>query len=146
MELLIQYALQFIGRPYRWGGDDPMAGFDCSGFVQELLASVGEDPPGDQTAQSLYDHFRVEQRGQGGRLDTGTLLFFGKSVTEISHVAMSIDNGVRMIEAGGGGSKTVNEAEAIKANAYIRVRAIKNRKDLVAAIRPYYTIEKESQA
>lgn len=143
MEMLILYALQFIGRPYRWGGDDPMAGFDCSGFVQELLASVGEDPPGDQTAQSLYGHFNSLPHDKIPR--AGTLLFFGSSLQSISHVAMAID-GFRMIEAGGGGSKTVNEAEAIRQNAYIRVRAISNRKDLVAAIRPQYKIEKETLA
>jgi len=26
---------------YLWGGDDPLAGFDCSGFVIEILKSVG---------------------------------------------------------------------------------------------------------
>ena len=143
MQTLILYALQFVGRPYRWGGDDPMAGFDCSGFVQELLASVGLDPVGDQTAQSLHEYFAG--RTNDRTVQAGTLLFFGKDLKSISHVAMAIDD-FRMIEAGGGGSKTVTEADAEKQNAYIRVRAISNRKDLVAALRPQYQLEKEKPA
>lgn len=143
MQTLLLYALQFVGRPYRWGGDDPMAGFDCSGFVQELLASMGLDPVGDQTAQGLYEFFAGKTNDKSVQL--GTLLFFGKDLKSITHVAMAIDD-FRMIEAGGGGSKTLTEADAEKQNAYVRVRAISNRRDLVAALRPQYQIEKEKPA
>jgi cell wall-associated NlpC family hydrolase len=57
MDLLIQYAMSFIGVPYRWGGSNPITGFDCSGLVQEILKSVYMDPPGDQTAEALYQYF-----------------------------------------------------------------------------------------
>ena len=33
-------AWKYIGKFYKWGGDDP-SGFDCSGFVIEILKSVG---------------------------------------------------------------------------------------------------------
>ncbi|MDF1545096.1 MAG: NlpC/P60 family protein [bacterium] len=36
----LQTALSYLGRPYRWGGDDP-SGIDCSGLVVECLKSVG---------------------------------------------------------------------------------------------------------
>lgn len=137
MELLRLYALSFLGKAYRWGGDDPMKGYDCSGFIQEVLASVGEDPPGDQSAQVLYDWFAS---GRGANLfgpQMGTLLFFGKSVTAVTHVAMALDQ-YRMIEAGGGGSHVTNAETASEANAFIRIRLIKHRSDLVASIRPYY--------
>ena len=55
MKKLVDYALSFTKIPYRWAGDDPMAGFDCSGYLQEVLASVGMDPRGDQTSQALHD-------------------------------------------------------------------------------------------
>ncbi len=135
MKLLVEYALTFVGRPYRWGGDDPMTGFDCSGFVQELLASVGMDPPGDQTAQALYNHF--ETRGERNAYLAGALAFYGESVAKITHVAMLLDQH-RVIEAGGGGSATTSEAAASAQNAYIRVRPVNRRADLVAVIRPRY--------
>src|SRR5262245_15294757 len=35
---LIRTARSLEGTPYQWGGDDPSSGFDCSGFVQYVLA------------------------------------------------------------------------------------------------------------
>ena len=42
-ELAVKYAMAFIGTPYVWGGDDPMGGFDCSGFCIEVLKGVPVD-------------------------------------------------------------------------------------------------------
>ena len=39
-ELMIEYSKTFIGKPYRWGGEGVL-GFDCSGFIQEVLRCVG---------------------------------------------------------------------------------------------------------
>lgn len=136
MNLLKAYALQFVGLPYRWGGDDTIDGYDCSGFVQELLASCGEDPPGDQTAQGLYNWF--EHRGRWNVFKCGSLCFYGSSAQRITHVAMLLDR-FRVVEAGGGGSKTTTPAKAAAQNAYIRVRHIDHRADRVAVIRPHYT-------
>jgi cell wall-associated NlpC family hydrolase len=136
VELLIQYALSFVGKEYRWGGDDPIHGWDCSGLVQELLASVGMDPPGDQTAQALFDHF--EKVSEWNRYGAGALVFYGKSVREITHVAMMVDS-YRIIEAGGGGSATVSSEVAARQNAYVRIRHISRRKDIVALLRPRYS-------
>lgn len=135
MEILRSYALSFLHRPYRWGGDDPISGLDCSGLTQEILASIGMDPPGDQTAQSLFDHF--SHNGSYNSWGVGALAFYGKSAKEITHVGFCVDN-YRMVEAGGGDSTTISLTEAIKRNAFVRIRLIKARKDLIAVIRPYY--------
>lgn len=137
MNHLITYAMSFVGTPYRWGGDDAMAGFDCSGLVQEILASAGIDPVGDQTAQALYNYFDIH--GSHNVWGPGALAFYGESVTKITHIAFCIDQ-FRMIEAGGGGSKTNTLDDAIKQNSYIRMRLIKARKDLVSVIKPRYTL------
>ena len=94
LELLKLYALSFLGTPYRWGGDDPLEGFDCSGLVQELLASIGSDPPGDQTSQKLYDHFSIN--GAYNSWGLGALAFYGKDVFHIKHGGFCLDH-VRMI-------------------------------------------------
>lgn len=136
MELLREYALQFVGLPYKWGGDDPILGFDCSGLTQELLACMNEAPETDSNAQSLYNHF-LKVGFPGRTLGLGALCFYGKSVKEITHVAMMLSE-TEIIEAGGGGSKTNTAADAAAQNAYIRIRRFDRRKDLVAVIMPKY--------
>ena len=133
IETLVKYAYQFVGLPYRWGGDDTIDGFDCSGLVQELYASIGFDPPGDQTAQALYEHFKSVSHEK--LLKPGALAFYGKSEDKITHVAMFIDE-KRIIEAGGGGSHTQTKEDAAIQNAYIRIRPYDRRKDLVATLYP----------
>jgi cell wall-associated NlpC family hydrolase len=134
MNFLIQYALSFIGVPYKWGGENPISGFDCSGLVQELLKSVGMDPLGDQTAQGLYNAFSHCPK----ELGQGALCFYGESLSKITHVAFMIDSS-RVIEAGGGGSKTNTKEDAALAGAFVRLRPFKHRKDFVGAVKPIYT-------
>lgn len=135
MELLKAYALQFVGVPYMWGGSNPITGYDCSGLVQELLASCGIDPPGDQTAQGLYDHFSIVGTREKG---CGALAFYGKEKA-IVHVGMMLDD-YRIIEAGGGGSKTTSLQAAETQNAYVRIRHLHARLDLFAVIMPKYQV------
>lgn len=131
--LLHAYALSFLGIPYRWAGDDPMAGVDCSGLVLELLKADGVvQGPIDMTAQHL---FNLLERGKTAALRYGTLLFFGKSDQQITHVALAM-TGRHMLEAGGGGSSTVNLEAAIRQNAFVRIRPITSRTDLVAMVDP----------
>lgn len=137
MEGLVEYATSFVGLPYRWGGDDPMAGFDCSGLVQEILASVGEDPAGDQTAHTLYRHFsRHGYTPPENEWRAGDLAFFGTQ-QKIRHVGFCVDS-FRMVEAGGGGSNIHTLQDAEQANAYIRIRPVKQRTDFYHRLRPEY--------
>ncbi len=136
MDELVKYALSFTGQSYRWGGDDP-TGWDCSGFVQEILSAVGEDPAGDQTSHSLYLHFKKYGTIRtDGLVYPGDLAFFGKPY-RIIHVAFCIDR-YRMVEAGGGGRHVISSRDAAIHNAYIRVRPLDNREDLVKIISPKY--------
>src|SRR4030042_825630 len=67
----VRYAWGFLGLPYRWGGDDPIKGFDCSGLIVELLQGVGLLPHGtDLTASGLYLRYanRVVAKGYAGCL------------------------------------------------------------------------------
>lgn len=142
-QALYDYAMRFVGLPYIWGGDDPIRGFDCSGLVLELMQSVGQLPPKiDINAQGIFDTFKGRGR-EASAADFGSLLFFGVDKTKITHVGFAL-NQRQMLEAGGGGSATLSAEDAISQNAYIRVRPITNRKDLVAIATPDYQWEVSS--
>lgn len=135
LRLLYDYAMALVGVPYKWGGSNPISGFDCSGLVQELLAAVGMDPKGDQSAQTLHDYFFA--RGIRTSMGLGALAFYGKDVKSITHVVMMLDY-VNAIGANGGGSKTVDLKSADSASAFVKIRPLDYRGDLVAVIMPDY--------
>jgi len=114
-----------------------MTGFDCSGFVVELLQSCGQiKHKSDYTSQGLYDYF--DHKGtHSGASSFGALVFYGKSVTRISHVAFGLDS-YRVAEYGGGGSATTDAQEAARVNAFGRIRPVDYRSDRVACVKPTY--------
>ena len=135
-QIAIKVAWSFIGKPYIWGGDDPVKGFDCSGFVIECLKSAGVLPrKGDWTAQGLYNSF-YKNHWQGKEVTTGCLVFWGASTSKITHVELCLDDAFS-IGASGGGSKTLTEIDAIKQNAYIKIRPFRTRKGIVGFCDPF---------
>jgi hypothetical protein len=131
-ELALDYAWRYVGTFYSWGGDDP-SGFDCSGFVVEILKSVGLLPrKGDWTAHGLFELF------QNRAVDTpieGCLVFW-HSDNKIIHVEMCVDT-ERSLGASGGGSGTVTREDAIKHNAFIKMRPYKSRKNIYGFVDPF---------
>lgn len=122
-QIATRTAWSYLGQPYKWGGDDPLAGFDCSGFVIEILKSVGVLPSvGDWRAAALATRF-PETRYP----DEGTLVFWGEGNSgRIVHVEYCLDGGLS-IGASGGGSGTITVGDATAQNAYIKVRPFRNR-------------------
>lgn len=132
----IAYCKTHLGKPYIWGSDGPDT-FDCSGFAQFVLQEINLDPKGDQTAHSLYLHFKQSQNGTVVATgQCGALVFYGKS-NRITHVAICISN-AEIIEAGGGGSRTTTVDAARKQKAEVRMKPINRRKDIVAIVLPKY--------
>lgn len=140
IDLLVFNAMQYIGVPYRWGGESPMGGLDCSGFVQLILSGGGVDPVGDQSAQALYDAL-VAGGGGVGVYGPGSVAFFGKSDKAITHVGFCISE-FQMVEAAGGDSKVNTVQDAIDRRAFVRLTMIDRRKDLVAVVMPNYKFER----
>lgn len=121
----IEYALTFLGTPYTWGGNTPGEGFDCSGFICEVLKSQDILKNHDDfTAQGLYYLFTAN--GKNSAIQEGSLIFYGGSENKITHVAMAI-NSSQIIEAAGEGRVSSDKG-------FVRIRKINYRSDLVAAI------------
>ena len=134
---LTEYALTFLHQPYRWGGSNPLTGFDCSGFALELLKAFGMEPFKDGSAQDLYAYFKTH--GLQANCSEGSFCFYGKSASSISHVAYMI-NSTQIIEAGSGDSTTTTLDRAKEQSACIRVRPFMHRKDLIEIMRPDYPL------
>lgn len=132
--LIRDYALRFVGKPYLWGGDDPLLGFDCSGFVLEVLEAFGAGPKMDMSSQALHDWLKIEGIPSNGS-HFGGVAFFGKDLKSITHTGLVLGFNL-MIEAGGGNSTVVDQNSAAQKNAYIKIRPLKRRKDLVAVYMP----------
>lgn len=141
-DLAIDVARSFLGQPYDWGGDDPIAGFDCSGLMIEALRSVGVLPrTGDWTAhQLLHEVFKGRPRVRPpGILEPGLLVFWARDDGHIRHVEMAyatLTNGTMLtIGASGGGSKTTSPDAAAKQNAFVKIRPVAP--NWVAAVDPF---------
>ena len=118
-----------LNEPYRWGGDDPLAGFDCSGLVIEGLKAAGILPrEGDWSAEQLANGvFREYARLADVRSFTrGSLLFWNRGApARIGHVEIVwavVGGKVFTIGASGGGSAETSLERAIEENAYVKIR------------------------
>lgn len=137
-ELQREIAMAYLGTPYRWGGDDP-SGFDCSGFVIEILQSVGVLNRGfDTTAAGLSRRF--QRYFDVTDIQPGDLVFWESSRTgRIIHVEMLLDQALS-IGASGGGSTTKRLADAWNQNAYIKIRPHASRPHQAGFANPYITV------
>lgn len=136
IELLIW---KIVLQPYKWAGDDPILGFDCSGAVLEILQSVGLYPHGkDTTAQGLWDFFATNGTDVPDEYTPplGTLVFFGASEHTITHIGICMGHEL-MFEMGGGTRMTTTIDAAAQQNAYGRIRPISHRRDLVGFKTPW---------
>jgi len=124
-DIATKIALSFLGRPYVWAGDDPIAGFDCSGFIIEIMKSVGRLPlKGDWKAKHLYKKWEENKTSYPYE---GCLVFWGKTPEGIYHVEYCINEDLS-IGARSGSKKTKTLEDAIKQNAYIMIRPIRSRR------------------
>ena len=78
------YAKTFVGRyPYKWGGDSPQTGFDCSGLTSYIYRQYGKVIP--RTAEAQYLAFRKVRNGKAWR---GDLVFFHDNKGYVYHVGI----------------------------------------------------------
>lgn len=84
---LCEYAKQFVGNPYVWGGTSLTKGADCSGFVLSVFAKYGISLPHSSRAQA-----NSGTRIKMSEAKPGDLVFYAKG-GRINHVAIYIGGG-----------------------------------------------------
>lgn len=117
---IVRTARAYLGKPYVWGGEsEAEGGYDCSGFVYSVLNKCGMKVP------------RTTAQGYSGlgkkvtNIQSGDLLYFGKSVRRITHIAIAI-NTTQMIESKGNSKNTkINKGKGVS------ITNISHRNDLV---------------
>jgi cell wall-associated NlpC family hydrolase len=100
MQDVLMGALSLSGTPYKFGGNSPETGFDCSGFVRYVFSQAANLtlPHGARAISQLGKSIPVEQ------LQPGDLVFFNTLKHAFSHVGIYLGDG-RFIHApskGGG--------------------------------------------
>ena len=85
---IVNYAVKFVGNPYRWGGTNPNTGADCSGFIQYVM----EHAAGVELNRTSRQQAVEGQAIPSSVMEPGDLLFYS-SGKEIDHVAMYIGKG-----------------------------------------------------
>lgn len=84
---ICQYAKEFLGNPYVWGGTSLTKGADCSGFVLSIFKKYGVSLPHSSRAQANCGTTIKVSEAQ-----PGDLIFYGNGKT-INHVAIYIGGG-----------------------------------------------------
>lgn len=79
---IVDYALQFVGNPYVWGGTSLTSGADCSGFTQSVYAQFGYSLP-----RTSYEQQNWGTEVSYADAQPGDLICYG------GHVAIYMGNG-----------------------------------------------------
>lgn len=87
-QAVVNYAMQFLGNPYVYGGNSLTNGVDCSGFTSQVMRHFGISLNRSSAAQYANNGYYVDSSS----LQPGDLLFYGYS-GQVSHVAIYIGGG-----------------------------------------------------
>lgn len=85
---IVNYAMQFLGNPYVWGGTSLTKGADCSGFTMQVMKHFGVSLPHHSGSQA-----KCGKKISSSEKRPGDLIFYTNKSGTINHVAMYIGNG-----------------------------------------------------
>jgi cell wall-associated NlpC family hydrolase len=89
---IVDHAKELMGLKYKYGGNNPRQGFDCSGFVLYLYQNAGID----------IERVSREQARQGravpvNKAKPGDLVFFKRRGKAVHHVSVIVESGVNKL-------------------------------------------------
>lgn len=84
---IIQIAKNFLGTPYKYGGNDPPTGIDCSRFVQLVYQSVGITLP-----RTTFEQFKQGKTVSINDLQPGDVIFVVPTPNGPDHEGLYVGN------------------------------------------------------
>jgi len=87
-EKVVEYGKKFVGTSYKYAGQSPKTGFDCSGFTSYVLKESGVIASPASAIQATEGRYIALDK-----VLPGDLLFFGESKKKITHVALVVSRG-----------------------------------------------------
>ena len=85
---LVNFACQFVGNPYVWGGTSLTHGCDCSGFTQTIMGKYGVSLPRVSREQA-----KTGVKVSSENIKPGDLIFYANRRGVVNHVGIYIGNG-----------------------------------------------------
>ena len=85
---LVNFACQFVGNPYVWGGTSLTRGCDCSGFTQPIMNKYGVSLPRVSREQA-----KTGVKVSSENMKPGDLIFYANRRGVVNHVGIYIGNG-----------------------------------------------------
>ena len=85
---MVEFAAQFVGNQYVWGGTSLTRGADCSGFTMKVYENFGVSLPHYSGSQA-----QMGKAVSSSEMRPADLIFYTDSRGTVNHVAMYIGNG-----------------------------------------------------
>ncbi len=85
---VVDYGKKFVGTTYKYAGQSPKTGFDCSGFTSYVLKEFGVLASPASAIQAAEGRYVAIEK-----VMPGDLIFFGETKNKISHVGLVVKRG-----------------------------------------------------
>jgi cell wall-associated NlpC family hydrolase len=108
---------RYVGTPYRYGGESPAEGFDCSGFVQYVFGRHGVELP--RTSSQQVSAGRPAPK-EITALQPGDLMFFAAGGRRVDHVAIYAGDGRIIHASAGAGTVRYDDVDTDRGAWYLR--------------------------
>ncbi|MDO5290646.1 MAG: C40 family peptidase [Pseudomonadota bacterium] len=93
-EASVAQAMLLVNTPYRYGGNTPEGGFDCSGLVHYVFGQLAQGTPAaSRLPRSTAQWAAVTVPVDEGRLQRGDLVFFNTTGRPFSHMGIYVGAG-----------------------------------------------------
>lgn len=99
-------ALGLVGTPYRWGGNTPDSGFDCSG----LIGYVYRDVTGISLPRTTREMISMQAASVGRDCKPATWFFATNGGSQVSHAGVYVGEGRFVHAPATGGTVKLDEA------------------------------------